>query len=150
MPQQPQTQDQTKNAIGLIDAFTRDFASFISGLVGVTAAVQPQASLGRPVVRWFCIPDGAAHTFTITEDCFFLGIAGGYTSYQVTLTTDGSTQTSLVSGTFRELPECLASVGIANELNGNMRTFLLKGTSLTISVNTGPQIVGVMLELPQA
>lgn len=145
---QTQQPDPTKNAIGLIDAFTRDFAAFISGLVGVTGAVRPEEPLGRRVTRWFMIPDGAPYTFEVTQDCFLLAVGSGYTQYQITVTSDGSTQTNLVSGSFRELHECVGAVGIADQINGNMRTFIAAGTKLTTTVNTGPMIVGFLFELP--
>lgn len=142
--------DARTDAVGLIDAFTRDLAAFVSGLVGVAGSVQPAILNSRPSLRarcWFHA-DGAVITVPIPNDIWYLGSAIIYASGQVTVSISGEGQAQLVGGgVSRELAGMIGGAGPISDTFGKIRMLLHANSTFSINTNTGPVISAHLFEL---
>jgi hypothetical protein len=120
---------------------TLDLARKAGGSIQSARADSPQ----RQVVYYF-IADGAVYTHVVDRDCMFLGVLNVYSSNFVTVTTDGSSQSGVVSGAgHRQLPNLIAACsGPAAPLY--QRIPVSKGLALYFSVNTGPTLIALVFE----
>jgi len=139
----------TNTAEQLIDAFLREFGPLLqprSGAVAESAAQAPAAASRRRALH-FMIPSGALVTWTADADAWLLGAFDVYSNHIVTVSSDGTGQSELISGaTFRSLPGMLCGSNANDATPIYNRVFIALHQVLTMSVNSGPAIVALIFE----
>ena len=137
---------EANTAEQLIDRFLVEFGPLLQ-----PKPVAAQEAIAAPAARrrvlHFMIPSGALVTWTADADAWLLGAFDVYSNHIVTVSTDGTGQSELISGaTFRPLPGMLVGSNANDATPIYNRVFIPLHQVLTMSINAGPAIVALIFE----
>ena len=134
--------------ISLFMRYTVELGQQLQAKGGSGAIVASRASTtaSRKALH-FMIPSGALQTWTADADTWLLAAFDVYSNHIVTVSSDGTGQSELISGaTFRPLPGMLVGSNANDATPIYNRVFIPKHSVLTISINSGPAIVVLIFE----